>query len=275
MVEKVYITKTYLPPIDEYIEYLKGIWDRTQLTNNGPLTRELEDRLKNVFQVKHVFFVSNGTIALQIAIKALELQGEILTTPFSHVATSSSIAWEGCRPVFVDIDPNTLCIDPNLLEESITEKTTAIMPVHVYGIPCAVGKIEKIAKKHNLKVLYDAAHTFGSSYNGKSLASYGDISATSFHATKLFHTVEGGAIFTNDDDLAQRISHMRYFGLEGPSSFWGLGINGNNSEFHAAMGLCVLPRIEELISKRKHICDLYDALLDNRGVSRPKLPEGT
>jgi dTDP-4-amino-4,6-dideoxygalactose transaminase len=275
MVDKVYITKTYLPPIEEYIEYLEGIWDRTQLTNNGPLTRELEDQLKTFFKVKHVFFVCNGTMSLQIAIKALELHGEILTTPFSHVATSSCIAWESCQPVFVDIDPHTLCIDPTLIEESITENTSAILPTHVYGIPCDVEKIEKIAKKHNLKVLYDAAHTFGCSYKGKSLVSYGNISSTSFHATKLFHTVEGGAILTNNDDLAERISHMRYFGLEGPSAFWGLGINGNNSEFHAAMGLCILPRITNLINKRKHICEQYDIHLTRRGISRPTIPEGT
>jgi len=275
MSEKIYITKTYLPPIEEYIAYIKGIWERTQLTNNGPLVKELEDHLKKYFNVKHVFFVSNGTMALQIAIKALGLKGEILTTPFSHVATSSSIAWEDCQPVFVDIEPQTLCIDPNLIESRITETTSAILPTHVYGFPCAVEQIEEIARKHNLKVLYDAAHTFGVSYKGQSLASFGDISTLSFHATKLFHTVEGGALFTDDDELAQRISYMRYFGLRSPSDFWGLGINGNNSEFHAAMGLCVLPRISNLIAKRKKICELYDNLLSNEEIYHPEIPEHT
>ncbi len=275
MKEKIYITKTYLPPIDEYISYIEGIWERSQLTNNGPLVKELEDRLKNYFKVKHVFFVCNGTMALQIAIKALELKGEILTTPFSHVATTSSIVWEDCHPVFVDIDPQTLNINPNLIEENISENTKAILPTHVYGIPCAVEQIEKIAHDFHLKILYDAAHTFGVTYKGKSLVSFGDVSTISFHATKLFHTVEGGAIITNNDKLAEKIGYMRYFGLKGPSEFWGLGINGNNSEFHAAMGLCVLPKISELIAMRKKISELYNSYLSINEISHPKIPEQT
>ena len=186
------VTKTFLPPMEEYIQYLKKIWDSNQLTNNGPLVQELERKLKEYLGVKHLFFVSNGTIALQIAIKALDLHNEIIATPFTYVATASSIVWEGCQPVFVDIDPETLCIDPELIEVAITPRTTAIMATHVYGNPCDVDKIEQIAKKHNLKIIYDAAHTFGVKYKEKALVSYGDISTLSFHATKLFHTVEGG-----------------------------------------------------------------------------------
>ena len=269
------VTKSFLPPIEDYIAYLHKIWDSNQLTNNGPLVQELEEKLKEYLGVKHLFFVSNGTIALQIAIKALDLHGEIITTPFSYVATTSSIVWEGCQPVFVDIDPQTLCIDPDLIEESITEKTTGILATHVYGIPCAVEKIQAIAKKHELKVIYDAAHTFGGRYKGRSIVSYGDIATLSFHATKVFHTVEGGAIITDDDDLAHRISYMRNFGHNGPEAFWGVGINGKNSEFHAAMGLCNLPYIKEIIAARKQVSSWYDELLLGSVLTRPVLPNGT
>ncbi len=269
------VTKSYLPPLQEYIQYLNLIWESGQLTNHGPLVNELEQKLKDYLGVKHLFFISNGTIALQIAIKALDLHGEIITTPFSYVATTSSIVWEGCEPVFVDIDPNTLCIDPDLIEAALTPRTTAILATHVYGIPCAVQKIEKVAWKHCLKVIYDAAHTFGVKYKGKSLGSYGDISTLSFHATKLFHTVEGGAVITGDDELAHRISYMRNFGHNGQEAFWGLGINGKNSEFHAAMGLCNLPHVAEIIAARKEVCRWYDELLTGSGLVRPTLPEGT
>jgi dTDP-4-amino-4,6-dideoxygalactose transaminase len=266
------VTKSYLPPLEDYVEYLKKIWDSNQLTNNGPLVQELEQKLKAYLGVKHLFFVSNGTIALQIAIKAAALQGEIITTPFSYVATTSSIVWEGCQPVFVDIDPQTLCIDPNLIEAAITPRTTGILATHVYGIPCDVQKIEEIAKRHNLKVIYDAAHSFGVKYLGRALASYGDIATLSFHATKLFHTVEGGAIITEDDELAHKISYMRNFGHKGQEDFWGLGINGKNSEFHAAMGLCNLPHLQEIIAARRKIFTWYDELIEWTGLTRPKLP---
>ncbi len=269
------VTKSYLPPIKEYIEYIEKIWDSNQLTNNGPLVQELEEKLKEYLGVRHLFFVSNGTIALQIAIKALDLHSEIITTPFSYVATTSSIVWEGCEPVFVDINPKTLCLDPDLIEAAITPRTTAILATHVYGIPCDVDKIQSIAERHSLKVVYDAAHTFGVQYLGKSLVSYGDIATLSFHATKLFHTVEGGAIITNDDELAHRISYMRNFGHKGQEDFWGLGINGKNSEFHAAMGLCNLPHIAEIMAARKQVFELYDELLAGSGLTRPVLPEGT
>lgn len=269
------VTKSYLPPIEEYTNYLQKIWNSNQLTNNGPLVQELEQKLKDYLGVKHLFFVSNGTIALQIAIKALDLHGEIITTPFSYVATTSSIVWEGCQPVFVDIDPHTLCIDPDLIEAAITPQTTGILATHVYGIPCAVEKIQQIAKKHNLSVIYDAAHTFGCKYRGRSLVSYGDISTLSFHATKLFHTVEGGAVITDDDELAHRVSYMRNFGHNGPEAFWGLGINGKNSEFHAAMGLCNLPHVAEIINARRRVFGWYDERLVGSGLLRPVLPDGT
>ena len=203
------VTKSFLPPIEDYIKYLEKIWNSNQLTNNGPLVQELEAKLKEYLGVKHLFFVSNGTIALQIAIKALDLHGEIIMTPFSYVATTSSIVWEGCQPVFVDIDPHTLCIDPNLIDDAITDKTTGILATHVYGIPCDVEKIQSIANKHGLKVLYDAAHTFGGKYKGKAIVAYGDIGVLSFHATKIFHTVEGGALITDDDEVGHQRQELR------------------------------------------------------------------
>ncbi len=269
------VTKSFMPPIEDYIEYLEKIWDSNQLTNNGPLVQELESKLKKYLCVKHLFFVSNGTIALQIAIKALDLKDEIITTPFSYVATTSSVVWEGCKPIFVDIDPNTLCINPDLIEQAITPQTTAILATHVYGIPCDVEKIKEIAQRHNLKVIYDAAHTFGVKYKDNSLVSYGDISILSFHATKIFHTVEGGAIITQDDELAHRISYMRNFGHKSAEEFWGVGINGKNSEFHAAMGLCNLKFIEEIIKKRKYVTKIYDSKFQKFGLQRPNLPENT
>ena len=269
------VTKSFLPPLDDYIDYLKIIWASNLLTNQGPLVLELEQKLKDYLGVKHLFVVSNGTVALQIAIKALDLHNEIITTPFSYVATTSSIVWEGCQPVFVDIDPQTLCIDPNLIESAITPDTTAILATHVYGIPCAVDEIDNIAQRHGLKVIYDSAHTFGAKYLEKSLVSFGDISTLSFHATKLFHTVEGGAIVTDDDDLAHRVSYMRNFGHNGQEAFWGLGINGKNSEFHAAMGLCNLKYVPEIIAARRQVSDWYDELLPRSALTRPTLPDGT
>ena len=269
------VTKTFLPPLEEYTQYLEGIWERNQLTNNGPLVKELEEKLKDYLGVKNIFFVSNGTIALQIAIKALDLHGEILTTPFSYVATTSSIVWEGCQPVFVDIDPLTLCIDPDLIERAITSKTVAILATHVYGFPCAVNRIQEIADRHGLKIIYDAAHTFGVQYQGTSLLNFGDISTLSFHATKLFHTIEGGAIVTNDETLAHRIMYMRNFGHKNEVEYWGLGINGKNSEMHAAMGLCVLPHVPDLIIKRKELCSIYSDNLNKSSLIIPEPAKGT
>jgi dTDP-4-amino-4,6-dideoxygalactose transaminase len=273
--KEVLITKSFLPPIDDYIHFLEKIWTSNQLTNNGPLVQELESQLKAYLGVKHLFLICNGTIALQIAIKALDLKNEVITTPFSYVATTSSLIWEGCQPVFVDIDPSTLCIDPNLIEAAITDKTTAILATHVFGIPCDVGQIKAIAEKHQLKVLYDAAHTFGGKYLGQSIVSFGDAAILSFHATKLFHTIEGGAVITDNEELAHRISYMRNFGHKGQEDFWGLGINGKNSEFHAAMGLCNLRYIDQIIASRKQACQWYDKFLETTKLSRPAIPQRT
>jgi dTDP-4-amino-4,6-dideoxygalactose transaminase len=269
------VTKAFLPPLEEYTAYLQGVWDRGHLTNSGPLVLELEAKLRHQLGVKHLFFVSNGTIALQIAIKALSLKGDILTTPFSYVATTSSIAWEGCNPVFVDIEEDSLCLDPTLLEQSITPQTSAIIATHVYGNPCDVEAIAEIAERHNLPVIYDAAHAFGVEYKGRPLLSYGTVSTISFHATKLFHTVEGGAIVTNDDGLAHKIAYMRNFGHNGPEAFWGVGVNGKNSEFHAAMGLAVLPYVQRIIERRRELSELYDNLLVDSGVTRPAIRSDT
>lgn len=269
------VTKSVLPSLEEYVEYLKGIWERGQLTNHGPLVLELEKKLREYFGVKHLFFVNNGTIALQIAIKALQLKGEIITTPFSYVATTSTILWEGCRPVFADIEPTTLCIDPEKVEQAISKDTSAIMATHVYGNSCDVDAIARIAAKYNVKVIYDAAHAFGVKYKDKSLLNYGDISAISFHATKLFHTIEGGAVATNDDAVAHKISYMRNFGHNGPEDFFGVGINGKSSEFHAAMGLALLPGVAGFIERRSYTTRLYDELLAKTSVVRPKIRPGT
>jgi len=267
----IFVTKSYLPDIEEYVAYLRQIWASGHLTNHGPLVNELETKLAAYLGVKHFFYVNNGTIALQIAIKALGVTGDVLTTPFSYIATTTSLLWEQCRPVFVDINPATLTLDASLLEKALTPNTTAIMACHVYGIPCQVEAIEQFAKKHNLKVIYDAAHAFGVQYKGKGLLNYGDVSTLSFHATKLFHTVEGGGITTNDDALAHRISYMRNFGHNGPEAFYGVGINGKSSEFHAAMGLCVFPHMPAIIARRKHISELYDAQIAaaNLALTRP------
>jgi len=271
------VTKAFLPPIEDYMKYLQGIWSRCHLTNHGPLVNELEEGLKNYLGVKYFFFINNGTFALQLAIKALDLQGEIITTPFSYVATTSSIIWENAQPVFVDIHPQSLTIDADKIEAAITKKTSAILATHVYGIPCDVEKIQAIAERHNLKVIYDAAHAFGVKYKGQSILNYGDISTLSFHATKLFHTVEGGGVVTNSPDLMHRLSYMRNFGHKGQEEFWGLGINGKNSEFHAAMGLCIFPHIKEILDRRKELSETYNnffTALDVR-VTRPALPPDT
>jgi dTDP-4-amino-4,6-dideoxygalactose transaminase len=270
------VTKTYLPPLKSYKAYLEKIWDKSWVTNRGPLVCELEDELVKYLGVPNMLFVSNGTIAIQIAIKALELKGEIITTPFSYVATCTSVIWENCTPVFVDIESKTFCIDPDKIEEAITEKTTGILATHVYGYPCDVKGIAKIAEKHNLKVIYDAAHAFGTKLHGESILNSGDISTLSFHATKLFHTIEGGGIVVNGIDkasLVKKIFLYHAFGHIG-DEYYSVGINGKNSEFHAAMGLCNLPGIKEVIAKRKMITDLYEANLPGNKIVRPLLKNG-
>lgn len=267
----ILVTKPFLPPIAEYNKYVEGIWQRQWLTNNGPLVNELELKLKDYLHLPHLLFLGNGTIALQIAIKALELKGEIITTPFSYVATTSSIVWEGCSPVFVDINADTLNIDPLKIEAAITPQTSAILATHVFGNPCDIDAIQAIAGRHNLKVIYDAAHCFGSTYKGKTVFAYGDICTTSFHATKLFHTVEGGAVFTSDPQLLKKMAYLRNFGHDGPEKFNGVGINGKNSEFHAAMGLVNLNYIDDILHRRKELCLHYYKVLKNFKCYMPVL----
>ena len=264
------VTKPFLPPIEEYQSYLKGIWQRQWLTNMGPLASELEMKLKAQLHLKHLLYVTNGTVALQMAIKALDIKGEIITTPFSFVATTSSIVWEGCTPVFVDIDPETLNIDATLIEASITPNTTAILATHVYGNPCDVVMIEKIAKKHNLKIIYDGAHAFGVKVNDKSIFEYGDISTCSLHATKLYHSIEGGIIVTNNATLLKKLAYIRNFGFSGPESFAELGINGKNSEYHAAMGLANLNHIQAIHDKRRELTEHFDEKLKGLKAFKPK-----
>lgn len=259
------VTKSYLPPLEEYVKYLEKIWSTNWLTNHGPLVQELENRLSEYLEVPFVNYVSNGTIALQIAINALNIHGEVITTPFSYVATCNSILWEKCTPVFVDIDPKTLCIDPEQIELAITEYTQAILPVHVYGFPAGVKEIDSIARKYQLKIIYDAAHAFGCKLDDSSLLSYGDLSTLSFHATKIFHSVEGGAIVAHTSEMADRINKIKSFGHLG-DEYFTLGVNGKNSEFHAAMGLCILPDVSKLIENRRAICELYDRELAETGI---------
>ena len=262
------VTKPFLPPQVEYEMALKEIWRRGWLTNNGPLVNELELKIKELLGLSHLLYLSNGTVALQIAIKALGLKGEIITTPFSYVATTSTIVWESCVPVFADIDPDSLNIDARLIEAAITPKTVAIMATHVYGNPCDVDAIEKIAKRHKLKVIYDGAHCFGSTYKGKSVYTYGDICTASFHATKIFHTVEGGAVVTNDPDLTRKMVLLRNFGHSSPVDFDGVGINAKNSEFHALMGLINLRYFDEILKKRQNQSALYDQKLKGLNVRK-------
>lgn len=264
------VTKPFLPPREEYDQYLNGIWQRNWLTNMGPLASQLEMELKKHLKLEHLLFVTNGTVAIQMAIKALGLQGEIITTPFSFVATTSSIVWEGCQPVFVDIDPKTLNIDATKIEAAITDKTSAILATHVYGNPCDVELIEKLAEKHKLKVIYDGAHAFGVEVNGRSIFEYGDVSTCSLHSTKLFHSIEGGLIVCNDPELLKRMAHIRNFGISGFDSFSELGLNGKNSEFHAAMGLANLKYIGQIHEKRKMLTEQYDKKLKNLKAMRPQ-----
>ncbi|OEH86738.1 hypothetical protein BHU72_00225 [Desulfuribacillus stibiiarsenatis] len=259
--EKLFVTKAFLPPIEEYIQYLQRIWTTNQLTNNGPLLQELEDKLKHYLGVKHCFVVSNGTLALQLSIRALQLTGEIITTPFSFVATSSSIVWEQCTPKFVDLEQDQIHVNIGQIKSAINKNTSAILLTHVYGQPCDVYALEELAKEHNLKIIYDAAHAFGVKFKGKSLLTFGDISTLSFHATKLFHTVEGGALLTENDEVAQRISCLRNFGILDAENFGGIGINAKNSEFHAAMGLCIFPYLDTIIQLRREKYTFYCSLL--------------
>lgn len=270
---KIYVTKSFLPPFHEYIKHIADIYACGVLTNQGPKLQELELKLSEYLGVDKVHYVTNGTIALQLALAALDInEGEIITTPFSYVATTSSIVWQRCKPVFVDIEPNNFTIDVSKIEAAITPQTRAIMAVHVFGYACDVEKIEEIAKRHSLKVIYDGAHAFGSKYKGKSLLSYGNISTCSFHATKLFHTVEGGACIVQDKFVSDKLELQKRFGHHGDNHYM-LGINAKQSEFHAAMGLANFPYISQIIQERKHISDLYDTELQGC-VVRPQQQSG-
>lgn len=259
----IYVTKTFLPPQEEYNNILKSSWDKNWITNRGSLVIDLENKIKKKLNVNNVILTTNGTLPIQIAIKALELEGEIITTPFSYVATTSTIVWENCSPVFVDIHPEYLTIDEAKIEHAITEQTTAILATHVFGNPCEVDAIRKIANKYNLKVIYDAAHCFDVDYRGKSIFEYGDISTCSFHATKIFHTGEGGAMFTNNNELNDKLFYHHNFGHKGPEEFQGLGVNAKMSEINAAMGLAVLPYFEEIMASRENIIKVYREKLNS------------
>lgn len=265
------VSSPFLPPIEDYSNIISELWNSKWLTNNGVYVQKLEKRLESYLDVPSLHYVSNGTMALQLSLKALQISNEVITTPFSFVATTTSILWENCTPVFVDIDPKTLCIDPSKIEGAITDKTEAILATHVYGVPCDVESIEKIAQKYNLKVIYDAAHSFGVRYKGNSLLRYGDISTLSFHATKLYHTVEGGGIVNNlGKEVNREIQMIRNFGFENGNPQLP-GINAKNSEFHAAMGLCNIKYIDEIIEERRKITKLYDSYLVDM-IQRPVIP---
>lgn len=270
------VNKPFLPPKEDYVKLLDTIWESHWLTNMGPLAKKLESGLRERLQLENLLFVTNGTLAIQIAIRALELEGEIITTPFSYVATTSSIVWESCVPVFVDIDAESLNINPALIEEKITDKTSAILATHVYGNPCEVEKIQEIADKHNLKVIYDAAHALDVKYKGDSLFSYGDVSTCSLHATKLFHTGEGGLVVAKNEKILNDLFKVHNFGHDGPVKFSNLGINGKNSEFHAAMGLANMKYLDEIIAKRRQLSERYDSYFQKTHVRKPKWhPDGT
>ena len=269
------VTQTYLPPQAEYQAILKRAWDNKWLTNRGELVKELEEKLKNYLEVPHLTLNTNGTLPIQVAIKALGLTSEIITTPFSYVATTSSIVWENCTPIFVDITEDYLTIDEAKIEAAITPKTSAILATHVFGNPCNVEAIEAIAKKHDIKVIYDAAHCFGVKYKGQSIFNYGDVSTCSFHATKIFHTGEGGCWVTNNEALQQKLYYHHNFGHNGPEAFQGLGTNAKMSELQAAMGLAVFNHIDEIFEGRKKVVNKYHELLKNSKLKQLKLREGT
>ncbi len=269
------VTKTFLPPMPEYTAQVQRAFDNGWLTNRGELVRELEAKLMNYLDIDNILITNNGTIPLQIALKLLGSGGEVITTPFSYVATTAAIVWENCKPVFVDIHPEYLTIDETKIEAAITDKTSCILATHVFGNPCNIEAIEAIAQKHKLKVIYDAAHCFGVQYKGKSIFEYGDVSSCSFHATKLFHTGEGGAIFCHDEELRHKIFYSHNFGHRDALTFYGVGINGKISELQAAMGLAVLPYMSEIIQGRKKVIDYYKEHLDTSKVQILKLREET
>lgn len=262
------VTQPFLPELNEFLPYLERIWDNRWLTNNGPFHQELEAKLCEYLGVEHVSLFNNATIALITALQAMRINGEVITTPYSFVATSHSIMWNGLEPVFVDIDPTTFNIDPAKIEAAITPRTTAIMPVHCYSNPCDVEAIQKIADNYGLKVIYDAAHAFGINYKGESLLKWGDLSILSFHATKVFNTFEGGAIISPDAKTKQRIDHLKNFGIADELTVTAPGINGKMSEINAAFGLVQLKHIDKAVLQRQAIDERYRAeLADVTGIT--------
>lgn len=269
------VTKTFFPPLEEYQQQLVRVWENQWLTNRGELVKELEEEIKRQFGLSRMIATTNGTLPLQIALKILAGKGEVITTPFSYVATTSSVCWENCTPVFVDIHPEYLTIDETKIEAAITPRTTTILATHVFGNPCDVEAIEDIARRNGLKVIYDAAHCFGVHYKGKSLFSYGDVSTCSFHATKLFHTGEGGAMFCQDEKLYHKLFYTHNFGHKGPNDFHDVGINAKMSELQAAMGLSVLPYMSKIIEARKQVIQYYDQNLDFNILQKIRIRENT
>ncbi len=265
--EKIYVTQPYLPPLDEMLPYLQTIWDSKFLTNNGPFHEQFERELAEFLGLQNLALFTNGTIALVAALQALRIAGEVITTPYSFIATAHSLMWNGIKPVFVDIDPVTLNIDPHKIEAAITPHTTAILPVHCYGNPCDVAAIQEIADNYNLRVVYDAAHAFGVQCSSGSVLAHGDLSVVSFHATKVFNTFEGGAIVCPDEKTKNYIDHLKNFGSVNETTVVACGINGKMNEFCAALGLLQLQHFHVAIQKRKHIDNLYREHLEKvRGI---------
>ncbi|MEI7252656.1 DegT/DnrJ/EryC1/StrS family aminotransferase [Pectobacterium versatile] len=261
MKNEIYVTSPLLPPLEEFIPYLEKIWENKRLTNGGPLHEQLEEELAKYLGVKYISLFSNGTLALLTALQTLRITGEVITTPYSFVATSHSLLWNGLKPVFVDIDPLTCNLDPDKIEQAITSNTSAIMPVHCYGIPCDVERIQAIADNYGLKVIYDAAHAFGVKKNNISILNHGDLSILSFHATKVFSTIEGGAIICPDKKTKKRIDYLKNFGFADEVTVVAPGINGKMNEIQAAYGLLQIKHIDVALKKRKEIYTLYAELL--------------
>lgn len=270
----IHVTKTFIPDQEIYNQYLKRIWSSGWLTNGGELKQELEIGLCQFLNIKHINLTNNGTVPMLIALRNFCNQAEVITTPFSYIATSSSIVWQNCKPIYVDIDESYLTIDEQKIESAITSKTKAILATHVFGNACHLEAIEQIATKHNLLVIYDAAHCFGVKYKGKSLFSYGDISTCSFHATKIFHTAEGGGLVCNRDDLSHQLEYSINFGHKGYYDYYGVGINAKMSELHAAMGLSVLQNMSYIFAEYKRIIDEYTEQLNFEHFRTIRLRDG-
>lgn len=274
MKNNVFVTRPSLPPLDEFIPYLENIWDSQHLTNCGPYHQQLEQALTDYLDVEHLCLFSNGTIALLTALQALGITGEVITTPYSFVATAHSLLWNGLKPIFVDTDPNTFNIDAEKIEQAITSSTTAILPVHCYGLPCDTKRIQEIADIYGLKVIYDAAHAFGVKQCGKSLLREGDLSILSFHATKVFNTIEGGAIICHDAKMKQRIDYLKNFGFANETTVVAAGINGKMNELQAAYGVLQLQYIDEVLNERRKVFHRYQTLLSGiAGISLIIIPE--